>query len=154
MGGPEQVGGGAGFTHAPLPASAPALMLRTPSCMSDPWCPHPPPPPFVVAYGCTAPAPTPIKCDRMHVMLVDVFVVVPVQYPTRPAHNFPRPPTGRPVLGRYFNASPRVTVSHGDLRPGNMLFAPAVSGGPGAPPRTIFADWEAMSATPVLWDFL
>ncbi len=43
-------------------------------------------------------------------------------------------------------------MSHGDLRPGNLLFAPSKGRDPA--PQVIFADWEAMAITPVMWDFL
>ena len=40
-------------------------------------------------------------------------------------------------------------VSHGDCRPGNHLFRPISS----EATDVIFADWEALSITPVMWDF-
>lgn len=41
-------------------------------------------------------------------------------------------------------------VSHGDCRPGNHLFRPISSEGA---IDVVFADWEALSITPVMWDF-
>lgn len=37
-------------------------------------------------------------------------------------------------------------VSHGDFRPGNMLFHRATG-------AAVFTDWEALAVTPFLWDF-
>lgn len=54
------------------------------------------------------------------------------------------------ALQKYFDG-PRMTVSHGDLRPGNMLFAPPE--GRSRLPRVVFADWECLGVTPVMWDF-
>ena len=62
------------------------------------------------------------------------------------------------ALVKHFKDTPRMTVSHGDMRPGNMLFAPTPDGRRDAVTGTkwqvVFTDWEAMAVTPVMWDFL
>jgi hypothetical protein len=71
------------------------------------------------------------------------------------------------ALQRHF-ASRRVTLAHGDCRPGNMLFtgdgqvhAVAGSETDAAPwpessaplPGVVMSDWEAVNIAPLLWDF-
>lgn len=46
-------------------------------------------------------------------------------------------------LRAYFRAH-RVTLAHGDCRPGNMLFRAE---------DVVMCDWEAVNIAPVLWDF-
>ena len=58
------------------------------------------------------------------------------------------PPWFGPVwdgLCRWLAPLP-VCVSHGDFRPGNMLFHRSTG-------AVIFTDWEALSCVPFLWDF-
>jgi cytochrome P450 len=73
------------------------------------------------------------------------------------------------ALVRYFRHRP-ITLVHGDCRPGNMLFRDDGRLARGAqsgseheaapwppsdepPPEVVFADWEAVNAAPLLWDF-
>jgi hypothetical protein len=73
------------------------------------------------------------------------------------------------ALVSYFRDRP-VTLVHGDCRPGNMLFVdngelqrhqhPENAGDANpwpdegsASPNVVFADWEAVNAAPLLWDF-
>lgn len=55
------------------------------------------------------------------------------------------------VLEKHFEKDDRMCLSHGDCRPGNMMFSkdPGTGG-----ERVIFADWEAVTITPFMWDFM
>ena len=58
------------------------------------------------------------------------------------------------ALRKHFDADPRMTFSHGDCRPGNLLFsaAGASSGKSNSGMNVTFTDWEACAVTPVMWD--
>jgi hypothetical protein len=58
------------------------------------------------------------------------------------------PPWFKPIwdgVGRWLAPLP-VCVSHGDFRPGNMLFHRTTG-------AVVLTDWEALAVTPFLWDF-
>ncbi len=54
------------------------------------------------------------------------------------------------ALKAHYAAYPKMTLSHGDCRPGNMLFHPRSKTESGH--DIIFSDWEAVSYTPHMWD--
>ena len=56
-------------------------------------------------------------------------------------------------VSRYF-ASSFMCLSHGDCRPGNMLFAPPAKGALSEhnPSAVVMTDWEALCIAPHMWD--
>jgi hypothetical protein len=60
-------------------------------------------------------------------------------------------------LKKYFATEKRLTMSHGDCRPGNMLFRvarnPEGVAFPDASVDVVFTDWEAACISPFMWDF-
>jgi thiamine kinase-like enzyme len=55
-------------------------------------------------------------------------------------------------VNKYYRTNSQMVMSHGDCRPGNLLFNTA--DGDAKEIKVVFTDLEAMNLTPYIWDFM